>query len=87
MNLPVDVIKKHPNKYVFDSIISSIRDTQDMWLTAYDFDSYFEAQRNVDQAYKNQTLWTKMSILNTAASGVFSSDHTIRQYRDEIWKL
>jgi len=72
---------------IFDSIISSIRDTQDMWLTAYDFDSYFEAQRNVDQAYKNQTLWTKMSILNTAASGVFSSDHTIRQYRDEIWKL
>jgi starch phosphorylase len=72
---------------IFDSIINSIRDTQDMWLTAYDFDSYFEAQRNVDQAYKNQTLWTKMSILNTAASGVFSSDHTIRQYRDEIWKL
>jgi starch phosphorylase len=72
---------------VFDSIINSIRDTQDMWLTAYDFDSYFEAQRNVDKAYNNQTLWTKMSILNTAASGVFSSDHTIRQYRDEIWKL
>jgi starch phosphorylase len=72
---------------IFDSIINSIRDTQDMWLTAYDFDSYFEAQRNVDKAYQNQTLWTKMSILNTAASGVFSSDHTIRQYRDEIWKL
>ena len=72
---------------IFDSIINSIRDTQDMWLTAYDFDSYFEAQRNVDKAYNNQTLWTKMSILNTAASGVFSSDHTIRQYRDEIWKL
>jgi starch phosphorylase len=72
---------------IFDSIKNSIRDTQDMWLTAYDFDSYFEAQRNVDKAYKNQTLWTKMSILNTAASGVFSSDHTIRQYRDEIWRL
>lgn len=72
---------------IFDSIINSIRDPQDMWLTAYDFDSYFAAQRNVDLAYKNQTLWSKMSILNTAASGVFSSDHTIRQYRDEIWKL
>jgi len=72
---------------IFDSIINTIRDPNDMWLTAYDFDSYFEAQRNVDQAYKNQTLWTKMSILNTAASGVFSSDHTIRQYRDEIWRL
>lgn len=72
---------------IFDSIINTIRDPNDMWLTAYDFDSYFQAQRRVDQAYKNQTLWTKMSILNTAASGVFSSDHTIRQYRDEIWKL
>ena len=72
---------------IFDSIINTIRDPQDMWLTAYDFDSYFQAQRNVDSAYQNQTLWTKMSILNTAASGVFSSDHTIRQYRDEIWKI
>lgn len=72
---------------IFDSIISSIRDPQDMWLTAYDFDSYFQAQRRVDKAYQDQALWTKMSILNTAASGVFSSDHTIRQYRDEIWKL
>lgn len=72
---------------IFDSIINTIRDPNDMWLTAYDFDSYFRAQRSVDQVYKNQTLWTKMSILNTAASGVFSSDYTIRQYQDEIWKL
>ena len=72
---------------IFDSIINTIRDPNDMWLTAYDFDSYFQAQRSVDKAYKDQALWTKMSILNTAASGVFSSDHTIRQYRDEIWKL
>jgi starch phosphorylase len=72
---------------IFDSIINTIRDPHDMWLTAYDFDSYFSAQRNVDKTYKDSVLWTKMSILNTAASGVFSSDHTIRQYRDEIWKL
>lgn len=72
---------------IFDSIIRSIRDPHDMWLTVYDFDSYFDAQRRVDLAYKNQTLWTEKSILNTAASGVFSSDHTIRQYKDEIWKI
>jgi starch phosphorylase len=72
---------------IFDSIINTIRDPGDMWLTAYDFDSYFEAQRRVDKTYQDQTLWTQMSILNTAASGVFSSDHTIRQYKDEIWKL
>ncbi|MEW6982828.1 glycogen/starch/alpha-glucan phosphorylase [Colwelliaceae bacterium 6471] len=72
---------------IFDSIINTIRDPNDMWLTAYDFDSYFQAQRNVDLAYKDKALWTKMSILNTASSGVFSSDHTIQQYSDEIWKL
>ena len=72
---------------IFDSIINTIRDPHDMWLTAYDFDSYFTAQRKVDKTYKDSALWTQMSILNTAASGVFSSDHTIRQYRDEIWKL
>jgi starch phosphorylase len=72
---------------IFDSIINTIRDPHDMWLTAYDFDSYFAAQRSVDKTYKDSALWTQMSILNTAASGVFSSDHTIRQYRDEIWKL
>ena len=58
-----------------------------MWLTAYDFDSYFSAQRQVDSTYKDQTLWTKMSILNTASSGMFSSDRTIGEYRDDIWKL
>jgi len=72
---------------IFDSIINTIRDPNDMWLTAYDFDSYFSAQREVDQDYKNQALWTQKSILNTAASGVFSSDHTIRQYKNEIWKI
>jgi starch phosphorylase len=72
---------------IFDNIVSAIRDPNDMWLTAYDFDSYFNAQRNVDKTYKEQSLWTEKSILNTAASGAFSSDNTIGQYRDEIWKL
>ena len=72
---------------IFDDIIASIRSQHDMWLTAYDFDSYFAAQREVDLAYKDQTQWTKMSILNTSASGMFSSDRTIGEYRDDIWHL
>lgn len=72
---------------IFDDVIASIRSPQDMWLTAYDFDSYFEAQRAVDAAYKNEEHWAKMSILNTAASGMFSSDRTISQYSKDIWKL
>ena len=72
---------------IFDSIIGSIRSPDDMWLTAYDFDSYYKAQRQVDILFKNKQEWTKKSILNTAGSGVFSSDRTIKQYRDDIWDL
>lgn len=72
---------------IFDSIINSIRSHDDMWLTAYDFDSYYKAQRQVDCVFKNKEQWTQMSIINTTGSGKFSSDRTIKQYRDEIWKL
>ena len=72
---------------IFDSIIQSIRSPIDMWLTAYDFDSYYQAQRQVDCVFKNEKEWTKKSISNTTGSGKFSSDRTIKQYRDEIWKL
>lgn len=72
---------------IFDNIINAIRDPNDMWLTAYDFDDYYSAQRQVDIVYKNESLWIEKSILNTAASGEFSSDRTIEQYKDEIWKI
>ncbi len=72
---------------LFDDVISSIKSKDDAWLTAHDFASYIAAQREVDKAYADQTYWTQMSILNTAASGLFSSDRTIGQYCDDIWHL
>ena len=72
---------------LFDDVISSIKSKDDAWLTAHDFTSYIAAQREVDKAYADQTYWTQMSILNTAASGLFSSDRTIGQYCDDIWHL
>ncbi|MDD5035444.1 MAG: glycogen/starch/alpha-glucan phosphorylase [Methylococcaceae bacterium] len=72
---------------IFDPIIQSIRNPHDPWMTAADFPAYVEAQRRVAQAYQDQELWTKMSILNTASSGKFSTDRTIGDYNREIWKL
>ena len=71
----------------FESVVASIRSPHDAWMTAADFRSYIDAQQAVHEAYADKDNWNKMSILNTASSGHFSSDRTIRQYADEIWKI
>jgi starch phosphorylase len=58
----------------------------DPYLLFADFDSYSEAQQSVSAAYKDPQRWAMMSILNSARSGKFSSDRTIREYCDDIWK-
>ena len=72
---------------IFDDIINSLKDPHDPWMTLADFRSYIDAQQQVATAYKNREQWTRMSILNTAASGFFSTDRTISDYNDDIWKL
>jgi len=72
---------------IFDPIINTILSPDDPWMTAADFASFVAAQRRVASAFKDREQWTRMSILNTAASGRFSSDRTIREYNDEIWRL
>jgi starch phosphorylase len=72
---------------IFNDIIASIRSPHDPWLVAHDFDSYLEAQQRAAETYQDQSQWLRMSILNTAASGSFSSDRTIQQYCDDIWRL
>lgn len=57
----------------------------DWFLLANDFASYLDAQEEVDKLWKDQTEWTRRSILYTASSGKFSSDRTIAQYAAEIW--
>ena len=74
-------------KGIFDSIAQSIREPADLWMTAADFRSFVDAQQRAERAYQDQDLWTKMSILNTASSGRFSTDRTMRDYNDDIWKL
>ncbi len=78
------------NRYesgMFAPIINSIRDPSDQWLTAADFRSYVDAQEKAAAVFRDHQEWTRMSILNTAASGFFSSDRTIKSYAEEIWQI
>ncbi|KAG6429770.1 hypothetical protein SASPL_107823 [Salvia splendens] len=59
----------------------------DYFLVGKDFPSYIECQDRVDEAYRDQKNWTKMSILNTAGSSKFNSDRTIHQYARDIWSI
>jgi starch phosphorylase len=59
----------------------------DWFMVAADFDAYSEAQRLTDEIWNDQARWNRMAILNTARMGWFSSDRTIRQYAEEVWKL
>lgn len=72
---------------IFDPVIQSVRSAWDPWMTAADFASYVAAQKQAAAAYRDVEHWTRMSILNSAASGKFSSDRTIGEYNRDIWKL
>jgi len=72
---------------IFDDIIASLLNPHDPWLTLADFRSYVDAQENVSQTYRDKNRWVRMSISNTASSGFFSTDRTMREYNQDIWKL
>jgi len=80
----------HFNRFepqVFDAALQSIREPADPWMTAADFRSFIDAQQRAGNAYRDQANWTRMSILNTASSGRFSTDRTMHDYNTDIWRL
>jgi starch phosphorylase len=59
----------------------------DHFLVTSDFDAYVAAQRAIDTRWRDRKSWWRSAILNTARTGWFSSDRTIREYADEIWRV
>ena len=74
------------NPELFRELYNALLD-KDAYFTLMDFDSYKEAQRRVDQAYRDEEAWARKAILQTASCGKFSSDRTIQDYVDDIWHL
>ncbi|MBT8062993.1 MAG: glycogen/starch/alpha-glucan family phosphorylase, partial [Gammaproteobacteria bacterium] len=72
---------------ILDPVIAALHDPNEPWMTVADFRSFVDAQQRLEKAYRDRDGWTRMSILNTAASGRFSTDRTMREYNNDIWGL
>ena len=76
----------HGNPAVFRPIVDSLLN-EDQYLHLADYQSYIDCQEQVAAAYRNQENWNRMSILNAARVGKFSSDRTIQEYCQDIWQV
>ena len=88
----MDGTYSHGDHEMFRDLYNSLLNTQggdrpDRYFILKDFRSYAEAQKKVEEAYKDPDRWAKMALLNTASCGKFTSDRTIQEYVDNIWKL
>ncbi|GAE25766.1 glycogen phosphorylase [Halalkalibacter wakoensis JCM 9140] len=71
----------------FKDIFYSLLYNNDEYFVLRDFDSYVSTQNKVNHTYQQQEQWLEKSIINIAHSGAFSSDRTIQEYADDIWKI
>ena len=74
------------DRNLFAPLVNDLMNS-DRYFVLADFDAYATAQQEAGRAYADISRWGAMSLLNTARSGKFSSDRTIRQYCEDIWKL
>ena len=75
----------HGDRSLFEPLVQSLL-TRDDYMLLADYQSYIDCQDRVDAAYRDRNHWTRMSILNVARIGKFSSDRSIRDYCSDIWK-
>lgn len=88
----VDGTYANGNREMYRDLYNSLlikkgNDRADMYFILKDFRPYAEAQKKVEEAYRDKEGWAKKALLNTACCGKFSSDRTIREYVNDIWKL
>jgi len=76
----------HGDRQMFSPLTGNLRH-HDPFLVCADFEAYLECQDQVGEQYRDVEQWTRMSILNVARIGKFSSDRAIREYAEEIWKV
>ncbi|MBF0117297.1 MAG: glycogen/starch/alpha-glucan phosphorylase [Desulfobacterales bacterium] len=76
----------HGDRNLFRPIINSLLERDDYMLFA-DYEYYIKCQEAVNEAYRDTYKWTRMSILNVARMGKFSSDRAINEYAEQIWKI
>ena len=74
------------DRELFAPLVNDLMNS-DRYCVLTDFDAYAAAQKEAGKAYADISRWGTMSLLNTARSGKFSSDRTIRQYCEDIWNL
>ncbi len=73
---------------LYNSLLNTLSTSKaDTYFILKDFKSYAAAQKRVEEAYMDKKRWAYMAMMNVACSGKFTSDRTIKQYVDEIWKL
>lgn len=91
MNMLINgTLDENPDLFreIYDSLLNGYNGARaDEYFVLKDFAAYAEAQQKVEQTYRDKQKWAEMAVLNTAASGKFSSDRTIKEYADEIWNL
>ena len=72
---------------LFAPIVRTLLDYNDYYMLLADMKSYGEAQARVDRAYRDSAAWDRMSLVNIARSGLFSSDRAVAEYARDIWNV
>ena len=88
----VDGTYANGDRELYRDLYNSLLNTQssdraDTYFILKDFRSYADAQRRVEEAYRDEEKWSRMAMMQTASCGKFTSDRTIQEYVDDIWKL